>query len=94
LVIALVLIMAGVAAAMHFVSRDATLFCEPIRAGDSTDAVRQKAKSQGYAVHERERSDGSFALAVPTKDAPFFRMACIVIYDNDVMRSKEVIAYD
>lgn len=79
--------------ALWYVARPAIKFCDNLEFTASRSDVALTAKELGYSIYEYE-GDANKKIRVSTQDSPFFRMACVVTFENKIIVNKEVIADD
>ncbi len=77
-----------------YITKDADEFCQNINESDSIEQIKIKAQSVGYRFFEKKINENTIKILVPTIDSPFFRFACVVTFENNILKSKEVLADD
>ena len=94
IIIAFVFLVLMIKGAIYYASVDAKSFCDSIYGSDTVDIVKQKANEHGYKARQVDKGNVETLLIIPTKNSPFFRFACVVFFEDGVVKSKSVSADD
>ena len=76
-----------------FMARPVNNFCNNLSISSSYQDLISKAQQLKYRTSENIDEKIRTVFVVP-KDTPFFRMACVVIIENNLIVEKEVRATD
>ena len=91
-------IIAGIVVAIkgfgYLLTKESDDFCLSIEQDDTIEIIQSKAKSFGFKVRKRKGTNDKIKLVIPSQDSPFFRFACVVIFKDGKLVSKQVVAAD
>ena len=77
----------------YYATKDADDLCQSIGNDFSVSKTKAVAEMRGYRYFESTK-ENTTKIVIPTQDSPFFRFACVVIFDGDTMTHKQVQSDD